>query len=130
MTGAVRSVAGLIGWGRRVSVGAAKEPHDPPPLPITRWDNVGLAVERSMQIFLPIAESIPGVTRIDAKSSGPSVHFLVTVEVPWHEVIDAIEAKLFALAHAGQLPPLDYDVREATEALSSPEPGYLQVFPA
>lgn len=97
---------------------------------MTRWDNVGLAVDKSLQVFLPAASSIRGVVRIDAKSSGPSVHFLVTSNAPWHEVIDTIEAKLFALAHAGELPPFDYDVREASGTPSAPELGYLQVFPA
>lgn len=97
---------------------------------MSRWDNIGLAVDRSMQIFVPAASTVQGVTRIDAKSSGPSVHFLVTTESPWHEVIDGIEAKLFAVAHAGELPPFDYDVREADDALGTPEPGYVQIFPA
>jgi hypothetical protein len=97
---------------------------------MTRWDNIGLAVDRSMQIFVPAASSIAGVTRIDAKSSGPSVHFLVTSEAPWDEVIESIESKLFALAHAGELPPFDYDVREGADVPSHREPGYLQVYPA
>ena len=94
-----------------------------------KWDNIGLAVDRSMQAFIPAASSVPGVIRIDAKSSGPSVHFLVTAERPWHEVIDAIEAKLFAFAHAGDLPSFDYDVSVIDEAPTGSEPGYLQVYP-
>lgn len=129
MTGAIRSAAGLFGW-RPTRTKKSSTPRLSRPLPSTRWDNVGLAVEQSFALFLPIAESVPGVVRVDAKTSGPTVHFLITTAAPWHEAIESIEAKLFALAKAGQLPPLDYDVQEEDEAVSSPQPGYLQVFPA
>jgi hypothetical protein len=96
---------------------------------MTRWDNIGLAVDRSIHLFIDAASNVSGVRRIDAKSSGPSVHFVVATDEPWYEVIDGIEAKLFTLAHAGELPALDYDVRTIAEA-PNPDPGYVQVFPA
>lgn len=102
-------------------------PTTPPPalnaVPTT-WDNAGLAVERAMQIFLPAATTAPGVTAVRAKSSGPSVHFLVTVVGPWEDVIDHIEERLFHVAKAGDLPPLTYDVQEPGYV----EPGYLTVY--
>jgi hypothetical protein len=126
MTGAVRAVADRFIGRRQLP---PETPHARPALAITRWDNVGLAVEKSMQVFVPAASSVPGVIRVDAKSSGPSVHFLVTADRAWDEVIDCIEAKLFAFAHAGELPPLEYDVRTASADSTIPEPGYLRVYP-
>ena len=95
---------------------------------MTRWDNVALAVEQSLQVFVPAAASVPGVTRIEAKSSGPAVHFRVTADRPWPEVIADLETKLFARGHVGELPPLDYDITDLSES-PSPIPGYVQVFP-
>lgn len=83
-----------------------------------------------MQAFVPAAASVPGVVRVEATSSGPSVHFIVTTDRPWSEVIADVEAKLFARGHAGDLPPFDYDVRETEGRVAGSEPGYIQVFPA
>lgn len=101
----------------------------PPPatIPTTRWDNVGLAVDRAMAVFMEATAGLPTVRRVDAKSSGPTVHFLVTAGAPWHEVIDRIEGRLFPLAKAGDLPPIDYEVQEGTGEEET-EPGYITVF--
>lgn len=96
-------------------------------VPMTRWDNAGLAVRDAIGIFQSAAADIKGIRRVDAKSSGPSVHFLVTVDGAWDDVIAGIERHLFPLAKAGALPPLDYSIgREDPDR----EPGYVQVFPA
>jgi hypothetical protein len=96
-------------------------------VPSTRWDNVGLAVDRAVNTFLDTSTKVASVRRIEAKSSGPSVHFLVTVDGPWEDAIDAIEAGLFPKAQAGELPTFDYDVRVDD---GPREPGYVQVYPA
>lgn len=127
MTGAVRSFAGRV-----LRRSAEDPPRDArPQVPMTRWDNVGISVERSVQTFVPAASAVHGVLRIDAKSSGPSVHFLVTTDVSWDRVIEGIEERLFELGHRGELPPFDYDVRQvAGKTDLASEPGYLQVFPS
>lgn len=94
--------------------------------PVT-WANVDDAVEQAIATFVPIASQIHGIVRVDAKSSGPTVHFLVIVEGPWDHAIESIESSLFPLAKAGSLPPFDYDVRQGG---APSEPGYVQVHPA
>ena len=123
---AVARGRGLLGLlGRRAP--EVEEPAVVPPVRQTPWDNVGLAVDRAMRVFLAATAEVPGVERIAAKSSGPSVHFLVTVsDRPWDLVIDDIEAQLFPLAKDGTLPPFDYEVQRSDEP---GEPGYIEVFP-
>jgi hypothetical protein len=91
-----------------------------------RWDSVDAAVERAVNVFLEATQSVRGIRQIHARSSGPTVHFLVMVDGAWDAVIDAIEANLFPLAKAGKLPSLDYDVAKAPIEL---EPGYAQLYP-
>ncbi len=94
--------------------------------PLTRWDNVGLAVDRSVDGFVAAAHRVNAVRRVDAKSSGPHVHFLVTVAEPWDAAIDRLEIELHPLVKAGGV-LFDYDVHTEGE----PEPdrlGYVQVY--
>lgn len=102
----------------------ADPPSDPVPVPSPRWDNVGLAVDRAIDTFLSATDGISGIARIDAKSSGPVVHFLVSVDGNWDAVIRDIEARLYPLAQAGELPIFDYDVQMRDEPIG---PGYLPI---
>lgn len=84
-----------------------------------------MAVDRSLHTFVDAVSVVPGIERIQAKSSGPSVHFLVLSNRPWDEVVDDIEERLYPLAQASMLPSFDYDVRQD---VSDDSVGYTDVF--
>jgi hypothetical protein len=97
------------------------ERSDPAPVPVPRWDNVGLAVDTAIYVFLKATANVPGIARIDAKSTGPTVQFLVTVAGDWDPVIRDIEAELYPLAQAGKLPVFIYEIQTPNETAG---PGY------
>lgn len=118
------ALRGLFGGRQADHQAAGTSPNAPPQ---TNWSNVDFAVERAIETFLGATRNVPSIRTVRAKSSGPTVQFLVTADSPWDEVIDEIERELFPLRKAGALPPLDYDVLRGGEW---PEFGYVLVYPS
>ncbi|MCZ7536092.1 MAG: hypothetical protein M5T61_09315 [Acidimicrobiia bacterium] len=91
----------------------------------SNWDNVGLAVERSVETFVAAVSGIQNILWIRARSAGPRVHFLVAASGSWADTIDNIEDRIFPLVkRSGKA--FDYDVVEATDIDHA---GYVQVHP-
>lgn len=121
VTGAVRAFAGRVS-GRRGR--KLEEPRAVATVPKARWDNVGLAVDQAVDIFVRATQDVPGITQIEARSSGPVVRFLVTVRGEWDPVIREIEMRLYPLAQSGELPVFDYEIKTEGEVAG---PGYISL---
>jgi hypothetical protein len=106
-------------------------PAPAPPLPDAvaarraevRYDNVGIAVERSVEGFVGAARLVPAIHEVRAKSVGPRVEFLVVSSGDPGQTTDALEEHLFPMVRAG-LPVPDYEVVED----ASDSVGYSPIY--
>lgn len=83
--------------------------------------------EGAVSAFIAVAERVPGIMYVHAKSSGPAVEFVVSTSAPQEQMVQRIEEQLYPLAQAGTLPPIGYEIRDPSDP---PGPDYVEVFSA
>ena len=84
--------------------------------------------DRVIDGFLAAIHDVDGLRRISARSQGPLVDLIVTVDGSWHEAVDRIEPRVHTLVLAGAV-PFDYRVVEAAWGEADP-PGYTEILTA
>ncbi|OGN81718.1 MAG: hypothetical protein A2X23_02495 [Chloroflexi bacterium GWC2_73_18] len=90
------------------------------------WGDLTSSVAHAIDAFVGAAYSLAAVRRVAARSRGPHVDFLVTVDGPWHEAIADLEPRLRQLRIEGTT-SFDYTVVPAEWGEPDP-PGYVAVF--